>query len=81
MSHQILNVLISGAFSASQQVAHCISIRGDSEYELITEVKRTNQNTRNTIFVIENLINVYLSVYCIVGIKRIGVGVRLQCRN
>ena len=24
VSHQILNVLISGAFSASQQAAHCI---------------------------------------------------------
>ena len=34
-------------------------MKGDWEYELITGVERTNQNTINAIFRVENLINTH----------------------
>ena len=45
-------------FQAPQQLAQCISVKGDWEYELITGVEWTNQNTINAIFRVENLINI-----------------------
>ena len=45
-----------GSFFSLQQLVQCISMQGDLEYELITQVEQTNQNTRNAIFRIENLI-------------------------
>ena len=46
-------------FFLSATVGSYISILGDSEYELITGVEWTNQNTRNAIFGVESLMIKY----------------------
>ena len=55
--HQIVNVKIIGALLGKYFFRSALFpyTQGDSEYELITRVEWTNQNTRNTIFGVENL--------------------------
>ena len=65
-SHWILHVWTFGAFfSAPLPLAQCIATWFDSEYELITGVEWPNQNTKNAIFGVENLIMITIIIFTV----------------